>query len=164
MGTIHGNTAISGAHRPGNSPGTQTFAGDLTYNTGATVDWELAANTTTAGNFDQVIVGGTLDFAGATLLSLDFAGSAVDWSHSFWLEDHSWKLYDAAALTNSENLSLTIADWLDAQGDLFSAILAGSTFGLSVNGNDIYLNYTAIPEPGTTAALALVAWRRRRIP
>lgn len=170
VGTIHGNAAISGAHRPGNSPGTQTFAGDLTYNTGATVGWELAANTTTAGNFDQVIVGGTLDFAGATLLSLDFAGSAVDWSHSFWLEDHSWKLYDAAALANSENLSLTIADWLDAQGDLFSAILAGSTFGLSVNGNDIYLNYTAaIPEPATTAALlgaaalALAAWRRRSL-
>lgn len=170
VGTIHGNAAISGAHRPGNSPGTQTFAGDLTYNTGATVGWELAANTTTAGNFDQVIVGGTLDFAGATLLSLDFAGTAVDWSHSFWLEDHSWKLYDAAALTNPENLSLVIADWGDAQGDLFSAILSGSTFGLSVNGTDIYLNYTAaIPEPATTAALvgvaalALAAWRRRRI-
>jgi fibronectin-binding autotransporter adhesin len=70
-GTVGGNTTISGIHSPGNSPGIQTFTGNLSYvdagTPDPTVNWELASNTTTVGvnptaNFDQIIVGGNLDF------------------------------------------------------------------------------------------------------
>ncbi len=172
-GTVGGAATIAGIHNPGNSPGIQTFASDLTYNTGASVNWELNGNTSTQGDptaiFDQVVVGDTLNFAGSTSLALSFngAGSTVDWSDAFWSANQSWKIYDAAAVSGFGNLSLTTANWADASGDLFDTILAGSSFSLSVVGTDVYLNYAAIPEPATYAALlglaglALVAWRRR---
>lgn len=172
-GTVGGAATIAGTHNPGNSPGIQTFASDLTYHTGASVNWELNDNTSTQGDptavFDQVVVGGTLDFAGPTSLALSFngAGSTVDWSNAFWLSNQSWKIYDTAAVSGFGNLSLTSANWADASGDLFDTVLAGSSFSLSVVGTDVYLDYAAIPEPSTYAALlglaglALVAWRRR---
>lgn len=172
-GTVGGAAIIAGIHNPGNSPGIQTFDSDLTYNTGASVNWELNGNTSTQGDptaiFDQVVVGDTLNFAGSTSLALSFngAGSTVDWSDAFWSANQSWKIYDAAAVSGFGNLSLTTANWADASGDLFDTILAGSSFSLSVVGTDVYLNYAAIPEPATYAALfglaglALVAWRRR---
>jgi hypothetical protein len=54
----------------------------------------------------------------------------------------------------------------DSLGQAFSS--TGGSLAFSQVGNDIYLNYTAVPEPGTWALLGLagVAWlivhRRRR--
>lgn len=172
-GTINGAATISGTHSPGNSPGIQTFASDLTYNTGATVNWELAANTATQGDptalFDQVVVNGTLNFAGATSLNLSFngAGSTVDWSDAFWNSERSWKIYDNASLSNFGNLSLTSSNWADGVGGLFDTLRPGGSFSLSDVEGDVYLNYTNVPEPSTYAAifgaLALgLVWLRRR--
>jgi len=48
-GTIGGDTTIYGIHSPGNSPGIQTFSGNLTYalsgGNGPTVNWQLSGNT-----------------------------------------------------------------------------------------------------------------------
>jgi autotransporter-associated beta strand protein len=173
-GTITGATTIAGFHHPGSSPGIQTFSSDLTYLEGASVGWELNANTSTQGSptalFDQVIVGGTLDFAGATALNLSFngAGSTVNWNDAFWSSSQSWRIYETAGVSNFGNLSLVATNWADAEGNLFNTLLTGSTFSLSHVGNDIYLNYAAVPEPSTYAALlglagfALVIARRRR--
>nr|MDA3873420.1 hypothetical protein [Kiritimatiellia bacterium] len=43
--SVGGDSTIAGAHRPGNSPGIQSFDGNLTYTTGASVEWELVSNT-----------------------------------------------------------------------------------------------------------------------
>jgi autotransporter-associated beta strand protein len=173
-GTVSGAATIAGAHNPGNSPGIQTFNDNLTYTTGASVTWELNGNTSTQGSptaiFDQVVVGGTLDFAGATLLQLTFnaAGSTVNWNDAFWASSQSWRIYDAAAVTNFGNLSLASTNWADSWGNLFDTVLAGSSFSLSQVGGDVYLNYAAIPEPSTYAALfgaavlGFVIYRRRR--
>lgn len=173
-GTVAGDAVISGLHSPGNSPGIQHFGGDLTYTTGASVLWELNANTITQGSptavFDQVMVGGTLDFAGATLLSLSFngAGSTVNWNDAFWQFSRSWTIYDAAAVSGFSNLSLAPTNWLDGSGNEFNSILGGWQFTLAQVGNDIQLHYAAIPEPSTYAAVlgalaaAIVTLRRRR--
>lgn len=175
-GTVNGNASIAGTHNPGNSPGIQNFSNDLTYIAVATVNWELNANTTTQGDptavFDQINVGGTLDFAGATLLNLSFsgAGSTVNWNDALWSSDQEWKIYDSAAVANFSNLSLVTSNWVDSDGNFFDTLLAGASFSLSLDGADVYLSYTAaaIPEPSTYAALlgalalGLVAWRRRR--
>ena len=172
-GIISGNTTISGFHNPGNSPGIQTFGANLSYNSGAAVNFELAANTTTQGSpiavFDQIVVGGDLDFSGPTTLSLTFngAGSSVDWSNSLWDTNQSWLLYDVAGVTtNFGNFSLASFNWLDAQGDAFNTVRAGSSFSLSQIGSDVYINYSTIPEPGATAlvgiGLASLLFFRRR--
>ena len=98
-GTVGGNATIAGTHSPGNSPGAQTFNGNLTYQAGAVVNWELIANTTGAPgtNYDQIIVPtGNLTFSGSTTLALSFdsAGSSVDWADPFWNVNRSWMVYD----------------------------------------------------------------------
>ena len=165
-GTIGGATTISGIHSPGNSPGVQTFASNLTYSGTPTVEWELTGNTTSQGSptrvFDQIVVNGNLDFAVATTLTLNFAvaGSTVDWSNGLWGNDitgaSGWLVYDVAgSLGGFQNLSISVENWADGQGALFGTVRAGSSFVLFQDGNDIYLNY-AVPEPSTYALLTLL--------
>jgi autotransporter-associated beta strand protein len=172
-GTVTGTTTISGNHNPGNSPGIQTFE-NLSYTGGsAAVQWELNANSVLNSPvvFDQIIVEGDLDFAGLTSLNLLFngSGSTVNWNDEFWASNRSWTIYDVAGTTSNFNeLKLTTSNWLDGSGLAYgSSLNAGGSFvlGLGVNGNDVILNYTVIPEP--KAALIgglgiLLLFRRRR--
>jgi len=149
-GTIYGPTTISGYHTPGSSAGIQTFSSVLTYNAGSDVTWELTANTSTNpanpnAVFDQIFVGSGLDFAGTTNMILKFNsdGSTVDWTDAFWNTSQYWLVYDAGELVKSDfdNLSLTVADWADSNGDPFNTDLAGRYFFLSQSGEDVMLNY-----------------------
>ena len=178
-GTIGGATMIYGIHSPGNSPGTQTFTGNLSYDTSGgsvpTVNWQLSDNTDTAFSaFDQIVVGGNLAFSTPTSLVLDFSGYGdVDWADTFWTTDQSWVIYDVAGTTTGENnFSIAPANWAGNSGDTFNNALTGSAFSLGLQGNDLVLNYTAgtsaVPEPSQVAAslLALVGlgiylWRRK---
>jgi autotransporter-associated beta strand protein len=165
-GTIGGATTISGIHSPGNSPGVQTFASNLTYSGTPTVEWELTGNTTTQGSptpvFDQIVVNGNLDFTVATTLTLNFAlaGSTVDWSNGLWGNDitgaSGWLVYDVAgSLSDFQNLSISVENWADGNDVLLQSVRAGSSFSFYTENNDIYLNY-AVPEPSTYALLTLL--------
>ena len=154
-GSIAGQTTISGTHAPGNSPGIQTFA-DLAYAGGsANVEWDLTGTTTSGAgvNFDQIVVGGGLDFAMPTSLNLVFnaTGSTVDWTNAFWTEPRSWLLYDVAGTTtNVGNLAVNVAPsaWLDSQGNSFSSSpVSSSTFSVTKNGEDVLLTSVPVPEP-----------------
>jgi T5SS/PEP-CTERM-associated repeat protein/autotransporter-associated beta strand protein len=178
-GTIGGATMIYGIHSPGNSPGIQTFTGNLTYDTSGgsipTVNWQLSDNTDTAFSaFDQIVVGGNLAFNTPTSLVLDFSGYGdVDWADPFWTTDQSWVIYDVTGTTTgANNFSIATANWADNSGDTFNTLLSGSAFSLAQQGNDLVLNYTAgtsaVPEPSQVAAslLALVGlgiylWRKK---
>lgn len=171
-GSILGNADIRGTHNPGNSPGIQTF-GNLAYTGGAsTVNWELAENTVSNlanpnAVFDQIAVGGNLDFTDLTTLSLSFVatGSNVLWSDSLWDTDQSWTIYDVAGTTsNFANLSLNSISWLDSGGNAFDTVLPNGGFSLALSGDDVVLNYAAIPEPGSAllGGLGLLALLRRR--
>jgi autotransporter-associated beta strand protein len=177
-GTILGTTTIAGLHRPGNSPGIQTL-GNLTYTSGASVQWELWNNTilnnTTPPDYDQIVLTGNLDFAGATAFNLLFTGSSgptnfseVAWANSFWDTDREWLVYDVAGTTTGfGNLSLVQTNWLDSADVEFTTVRSMASFRLKkrVN-NDVYLVYTSIPEPGSLAlaaiGLAAAAWVARR--
>lgn len=177
-GTLGGLTTIAGVHNPGNSPGLQTFAGDLTYTAGATVNWELAASTlagrgTSYDAVDLTGAGSDLTFAGATTLNLvlNAAGSAANWSDVFWSTAYTgtggWLLYDVAGTTTGfASLALAGTDWLDAGSVALSTARPGSWFSLVQDGSDVYLNYNVaeIPEPaaGALLALASLAALRRR--
>jgi autotransporter-associated beta strand protein len=171
-GTVGGSATIAGTHSPGNSPGTQTFNGGLTYEAGALVNWELIANTTgTAGvNYDQIIMpSGNLTFSGSTTLALAFNSpdSSVNWSDSFWNVNRSWMIYDlsSGSVNNPSNL-IVGGSLLDSQGVALSPTGRGY-FTTSLSGQDVMLNFVAVPEPTTialtgVAALALGAGAIRR--
>ena len=173
IGQIDGNTTILGTHAPGNSPGLQTFNGNLAYATGAMLNWELAANvsTDTSGvrgtDFDaaDVLNTGLFTIATGVTSSLIFnaAGSTVDFTGAFWTSNHSWLAYsDAVAPALS---SPAIFDTITVSPDSLAAPLTGGTFAWSQSGYDVVLNYTAAPEPGTMGLLGLGAvllLRRRR--
>jgi|GEM_PF-1732089 len=154
-GTIGGNVTVAGTHTPGNSAGTQTFGANLTYAAGSTIGWDLAAHSTAGADSDHVIVAGTLDFAGPVTLTPTFAGtgSTVDWKNAFWLEEHTWVVFDAATVSNFQNLQLSPATWPDSTGASFDSALAGASFSLSQSGGDVLLHFTPAPviaDPYTT--------------
>jgi hypothetical protein len=161
-GRVGGDTFISGQHTPGNSPGIQTFAGDLTYEGGSSeVVWELARNTMTQESpavFDQIIVEGNLNFTGLTelVLAFDVDSGIVDWSNAFWDNSQSWTIYDVTGTTTgfSNYFSITSADWQDNNSVALSAARAGANFSLTQEGNDIKLNYV-VPEPTALSLLGL---------
>jgi len=172
-GTVGGNTTITGIHSPGNSPGIQTFNGNLTYEAGAVVNWELIANSAgSAGtNYDQIVLPttGNLTFNGSTTLALSFngAGSAVDWSNTFWNVNRSWMVYDLSSgvVSNAGNLVLG-GSLLDSLGNSLSPTGRGY-FTTSLSGQDVMLNFVAVPEPSTLVLLSGLAvggflLRRRR--
>ena len=161
-GTIRGATTISGTHNPGNSPGIQTFTSDLTYAqgevTGPKVFWELAGNTTINSPlaYDQVNVGGNLNFQAGTSLALAFgsAGSAVDWSNPFWSHWQQWTVYTVSGTTTGvSNLLLEGSPWADSTGAWLSAVRPGYTFYIAQVGQNVVIEF--VPEP-STYALAVV--------
>jgi autotransporter-associated beta strand protein len=174
-GTFTNNVTISGVHQPGNSPGVQTFQ-NLTYNSGASIDWELTSSTTTLGtspnfNYDLIAVNGALTFAGPTTLNLrlDSAGSTVKWNDALWASDQSWTIFTSAGVTNFANLTLNTTNLVDSLNATLSSVRPGASFQLSVFNNNILLNYVVpVPEPATWQALlaglavAGLWWRRRR--
>jgi autotransporter-associated beta strand protein len=173
-GTIISDTVVNGTHGPGNSPGIQTFNGNLTYTSGAGILLQFIDNTTVNSPlvYDQLVVGEDLNFNGITSLNIAFGdtGSAVDWNNTFWHTNQRWTLYSVSGITTGfENLTLSSTNWSDANGLFFSDVLAGGNFSLALgqNGKDIVLNYV-IPEPSTyvlfgLGALALVVAYRRKV-
>ncbi|MEY4243795.1 MAG: hypothetical protein RLZZ245_1380 [Verrucomicrobiota bacterium] len=183
-GQVTGDIIIAGTHAPGFSPGLQEIQGNLTYSEGASVVWELIDNTLAGRgtSYDGIDVQGSLDylgtkvdghltFDGATTLKLDFAllESAVDWSHSLWGSDitgtNGWKIFNATGdITGLENLQIENSNWLDANGVALSTARAGASFSLFQQGQGIYLNYSAVPEPSAAllGGLGMLALLRRR--
>jgi len=176
-GTIVGDAIISGTHSPGFSPGIQAFDSNLTYTGGSNVIWELIDNTIAGRgtNYDGINVsGGTLSIGTGVTSSLVFntTGSSVSWADGFWASDRSWLVF---ANTNSPTIfdSTGVFDTIDLSTDSLGATLASvrtnASFAWNQQGNDVYLTYTAVPEPSTYALLMLAAaglaahtWRRRR--
>ena len=173
-GLVNGDVTVTGIHTPGNSPGVQTFDGNLSYGDGAVIAWELTANTTsnTPVVFDQIVLSGSsnLTFVGSNVLALSFDGasSLVDWTDSFWDVNQAWTVFDLATgnTIDFNNLSLG-GSLLDSNGLALDGSTRGS-FSLVQSGQDVVLTFTAVPEPSTLmllgmgGACAACMLRRRR--
>jgi autotransporter-associated beta strand protein len=159
-GTVGGDTLISGTHTLGNSPGLQTFEGNVTYTEGSDIIWELAKNTMMPEEppvFDQMTINGDLRFTGLTklVLACDVDNGMVDWSDSFWGSSRKWTVCDVAGSTYGfTNLVISLDDWTDNEGGLLSSERAGASFSLSQEGSDIVLNYV-VPEPTVISLIGI---------
>lgn len=169
-GTIGGATTISGTHNPGNSPGLQTFVSDLSYMGTSTFNFELNSNTVAGRgtNYDGVDVGGNLSItAGANLnLVFDAAGSGVAFTNAFWNSDQTWNIFAVTGTTTGAFALNSIS--LDSLGAAYTDLHPLGSFNLQQVGNNVNLNWVAVPEPAAwlLAAFGLttaVVFRRRRM-
>jgi autotransporter-associated beta strand protein len=172
-GTVANATVAFGSGSsvaPGSSPGNLTIGSGL-FDGGATYIWEI--NDVSAGpglGWDLLTLTGALDInatAGnkfiidVTSLKLDNTAGDV---HNFNNEQsYAWTIASAGSLLNFN------ANAFDVQAANFSSSGPLGDFFLSASGNDIVLNYTAVPEPSSIALglfggadLCLFAIRRRR--
>ena len=157
-GTMTTQCAIDGVHSPGpggGGPGIQTCV-NLTYGGGSIVNWDLIANTTAGAgtNYDQIAVPtGNFGFSGvggtALNLSFDGVGSSVDWSNAFWDVNRAWRVWDLGTGVTSGVGNLSVGgSLLDSLGNTLSPTTRGS-FSISQDGQDVMLNFVAVPEPST---------------
>lgn len=117
-------------------------------------------------------MGGNLTFATETSLLLSFNGldSTVSWADPFWKVNRSWTIYDLSTGTTTglANLMIVGGNPEDDLGNQLSPTERGY-FTTSLSGQDVMLNFIAVPEPSmyalTVTSLACggyVAWRRRK--
>ncbi len=179
-GTV-GSTTIAngGILAPGNSAGTLSINGGMTWQDGGGYDWEIFNLAGPAGTgWDLAAATGALDLSGLNgpyninIFSLAADNSTPGALTGFNpLSDYEWKIASFASVSgtfNTNKFAINSAGFTSYNPN--SGIFA---LELSNDSKDLYLTYTGggepIPEPGTWAAAALLAgcagflrWRKRR--
>lgn len=163
-GIILGSGAIAS---PGNSAGNTIYSTDLTLESAAIYEWELGAYGTGAGTDSDLLTitgaGNVLTFESGSLITLNFLSPVVNPNSAgtgdFWLSNQQWLIAEAVSGGVIVDNGLAIqAPTSFTNGD----------FSLSASGGNLYLDYTAVPEPGTSLLVGLgfagllYSFRRRR--
>jgi hypothetical protein len=172
-GTV-GNTIIlsGGTGSPGNSPGMMTVSGDLTFMGGGNYNWEIHDAEGAAGQllgWDLYQVSGILDLGALTLgskfninlwslsgASPDFSGDALNFDAG---QNYTWTIVATSLGVvgfDPNEFNINIAASNGTAG--FSNPLLGGVFAVRVSedGNNLQLTFSAVPEPGTWAAAAIL--------
>ena len=167
-----GDTIIlaGGTGSPGNSPGTMTVDGNLTWNGGGNYNWQIHDALGTAGaplGWDLYDVTGFLDLSALTLgsefninlwslsgMSPDASGDALNFNPG---QNYTWVIVATDLGVIGFNEDFFNVNVMSTNGtDGFSNALLGGIFGVQVSGNNLELTFSAVPEPGTWAAAALL--------
>ena len=195
-GTLAGSGSVGGivlnlgsTINPGNSPGTQSVAGNVVWNAGANYNWQIYDTALAAGTgWDLVNATGTLDLSALTVgsefninlwslqsVAPDANGPAFNFDPN---QSYTWTILSAAGgisgFTGSNQFDINIGAFNGTGG--FANALNGGSFSIaqSIDGKDLNLVFTSaggapVPEPGTWAAAALLVggaafmrWRKRK--
>lgn len=159
-------------HMPVNgSIGTLTFSPGLTLDSGGTLALKFINATGTAGtDWDFVSVNGTLSLTATsgspfnlTLASYSNTTGAPDVLAGFdSSSSYTWQIASGTSMTGFDPSAFNV------DTSSFQNSLGTGQFFLTQSGNDLFLNFTPVPEPSTVALLSLgasvlvVAGRRRR--
>ncbi len=176
-GTVVGSANIAGTLSPANSPGTLSVDSQTWLN-GGDYNWQILDATGMAGTgYDTISMSGALDLsndgltAGGFSINLwsllssgpDVNGNAANVDNSL---DQSWALLTASGgITGFDATDFAINISANNGAGGFANSLGGGAFSLGTAGNNLVLNFTAVPEPA--AAMlggfgVLLLLRRRR--
>ena len=129
-GTIAAATFARGAVlAPGDAVGTLTATAPLTFSSGSRIEWDLARNTATADRVN----GGSISVAANVPinLTLNRAGSAVDFSNAFWNTAHTWPITTATLQTGAFTLG-TVSDGINFKVEWSDTLAPNSWSNLGV--------------------------------
>ena len=160
-----------------------TFGKGLSLDATSITQWYLLSNTDAVGSagaptgYSQTrVTGGNLTLPTGAPINLNFqylvSGtqvSTVAWSDSFWGSSHSWKITDfsGGGSANVANYTISGTTFTDSTGALLDLTTQGS-FSITNDGQDVFLLFTAVPEPtvsvaaASTVLLSVLILRRRR--
>jgi len=176
-GNAAGQVTVAGTLSPGNSPGTFS-SGSQAWLNGGDLNWQVFNATESAfgTGYDTIAVTGGLDLTGLSpggfsinLWSLSAVGPDVNGNATNFVNanNYSWQLVSTTTgITGFSAGDFTINTIANNGANGFSNSLAGN-FSVSVSGNNLMLNYTAVPEPATWGLLVgagvVLSFLRRRV-
>jgi autotransporter-associated beta strand protein len=168
-GTVGALVVENGATiAPGNSPGTLTASGNVTWQAGGNYNWQLVDALGTAGTgWDTLAISGTLDLAllssanpfNLNLWSLSSAGAVDGDAQNFDSGGNfSWTIATASGgITGFDAFDFFIHNGAINGTNGFTNDLSGGTFSLAVVDGDklnlVYNGLSGVPEPGSNLAL-----------
>lgn len=157
-GTLAGTITLSGTLSPGAPTGIGVLStGSQTWLGGGELVWEIANAGGAAGtDWDRVAVTGTLSISAttdnpfvlslATLANGGIAGLAENFDPS---ADHEWTIVTTTGGIAGFDAGKFAIDPSDVENEL------DGVFSISLDGANLTLVYTAVPEPSTIALVAL---------
>jgi fibronectin-binding autotransporter adhesin len=193
---ISGGGTISGAvtlpsggisFSPGSSPGTLTFASPITLpSSGNTFEWEIF-NASTGGttppvvpptlgtpgtDYDQIVFNGGVDLSGVNsggftvnVVGLSGLPSTQGIVQNFDnTKNYAWRLFTGTGITGFDPNDFVINTTSFTNNN---PIILGGSFSVAQIGNEVVLQYTAVPEPSSLVlvaclSLGAIAHRSRR--
>jgi len=171
-----GSLLVNGTLTPGNSPGTLN-TGSQTWFNGGNYNWQIFDAAGSAGSgYDLLNIAGSLDLSNLTAggfginmwslsgINPDVNGNATNFNAA---NNYSWILAQAAAgITGFEATDFSIFTSANNGAAGFRNTFDGA-LSIAVAGNNLVLNYQAVPEPSSVALTLLglvstLALARRR--
>ncbi len=154
--------------------GDMSVNGDLQWEGGGNYNWRVMGTTNTSGfaagsTWSLLSVNGNLDLTALTaesrfsinlwsIISATNGPVSTDIPDFNASSDYEWLVVSASNITGFDESFFNVNSGVtNGTAGFSNAIAPESTFGVRQDGGNLYVTYTAVPEPSTYALLALAA-------